>query len=334
METAAASVDFVVRVESLGERFGALRLCEAEALSAMRQSLERHGQLAAVVVFTSTGDQLEIIDGIKRLRAARALGWSELRAHTLAVDVVHAKVAIGALNDRHGLTELEEGWLVRSLYREDKLDQPTIGRLLGRHKSWVCRRLMLVESLDDAVQADVRLGLLAPRTAACLAQLPRDNQRAAASVVTRLGMTCHQTGVLVTEILGCANEAARARLLAERIKRPTPRATPRPAGRARTAAEWMMADIATLTRVAARLQTRLLGAPLGALGPRAAELAASALSTLMPVLTALGQTITTVTGKDHHVSVTHARRTLAPGRHSLPTGPHTPGDRPGVVDQP
>ena len=334
METAAAIGDGMVRVEILGERLGALRLCEAEALSAMRQSLEQHGQLAAVVVFTGAGDRLEIIDGFKRLRAARALGWGELRAHPLAVDAVQAKVAIGALHDRHGLTELEEGWLVRSLFREDKLDQPTIGRLFGRHKSWVCRRLMLAEALDDAVQADVRLGLLAPSAAACLAQLQRCNQRPAAEVVTRTGLTYRQTATLVTELLGCEDEAARARLMKELLERPAPRASPHPAGRARTPAEWMMGDIATLTRGAARLQARLLGQPLAALGPRAAEIATSALSMLAPVLAALGQTLTTVTGKDPHVSVDHARGALAPGRHALPAGPHAPGDRSGAVDQP
>jgi ParB-like chromosome segregation protein Spo0J len=137
----------MVRVDALGERLGSLRLCEAEALAAMRQSLTQHGQLQAAVVFTVEGG-LEIVDGFKRLRAARALGWSELCAHVLAVDLVGAKVAIDALHHHGGLTELEEGWLVRSLYRDDQLDQPSIGRLLGRHKSWVCRRLMLAEGLD------------------------------------------------------------------------------------------------------------------------------------------------------------------------------------------
>ncbi len=55
-----------------------------------------------------------------------------------------------------------------------------IAARLGRHKSWVCRRLMLVEALDPAVQADVRLGLLMPRAAPAVGQLPRGNQPAAA----------------------------------------------------------------------------------------------------------------------------------------------------------
>ncbi|MBK6519966.1 MAG: hypothetical protein IPG04_39000, partial [Polyangiaceae bacterium] len=46
---------------------------------------------------------------------------------------------------------------MRALYREHGLLQPAIAQRLGRHKSWVHRRLMLVEALDPAVQADVRL---------------------------------------------------------------------------------------------------------------------------------------------------------------------------------
>ena len=67
---------------------------------------------------------------------------------------------------------------MRSLYREDHLNQPTIARLLSRHKSWVWRRLMLVESLETCVQSDVRLGLIAPRAAVALSRLPRGNQQA------------------------------------------------------------------------------------------------------------------------------------------------------------
>jgi len=238
-----------LRVETLGERLGALRLCEPEAVARMRRSLERHGQLAAVTVFTAD-DGVEIIDGFKRLRAARALGWSALRAHALDVDVVGAKIAVAFLHERCGLTELEEAWLVRSLYRDDELSQAQIGVHLGRHKSWVSRRLLMAEGLDEAVQADVRLGLLAPRAAVELAQLPRGTQRPAAQLVTRTGLTVRQTAQLVGELLACDSDTARARLLCDRHEHPGPRAAPRPARRARTAAEWILADVATVRRAA------------------------------------------------------------------------------------
>lgn len=281
-----------IRVETLGESLGALRLCEPDALASMRRSLERDGQLSALAVFTSE-DRVETIDGFKRLRAARALGWSEVRAYALDVDVVGAKIAIAFLHAHSGLTELEQAWLVRSLYREDDLTQPEIGVRLGRHKSWVSRRLLMAEGLDDAVQADVRLGLLAASAAAHLAQLQRCNQRPTAQLVTRTGMTTRQTAQLVAELLAQDSDAARVRLIAHRLEHPGPRAAPRPARRARTDAEWILADVATVRRAAGRLEGRLLAQPLAVLGPRVAEIAAHALMDLLPVLGALAGTIST-----------------------------------------
>ena len=64
----------LVQIAPLGERLSALRLCDATALATVRRSLVQHGQLSALTLFTA-GDGLEIIDGFKRVRAARALGW-------------------------------------------------------------------------------------------------------------------------------------------------------------------------------------------------------------------------------------------------------------------
>jgi len=63
-----------------------------------------------------------------------------------------------------------------------------------------------VEALDPAVQADVRLGLLMPRAAVVLGQLPRGNQHAAAGVVIRHGLTVRQVELWVAELLACADE--------------------------------------------------------------------------------------------------------------------------------
>src|SRR5258705_12013854 len=182
----------LVPIVPLGERLSALRLCEATALGAVRCSLAQHGQLSALTLF-AVGDGLEIIDGFKRVRAARALGWSTLLARIDDVGSIDAKLRLRELHDRRGLTELEEGWLVRSLYREDGVAQPEIARRMGRHKSWVWRRLMLVESLDPDVQADVRLGLIAARSAGAVSRLPRGHQHARGAGRVRRGATVRQT---------------------------------------------------------------------------------------------------------------------------------------------
>lgn len=52
-------------------------------------------------------------------------------------DVAGAKVRLPLCNAASGLSDLEIAWVVRSLYREDKLDQPQVAQLLGHDKSWV-----------------------------------------------------------------------------------------------------------------------------------------------------------------------------------------------------
>jgi ParB/RepB/Spo0J family partition protein len=287
----------VVAVTSLGERLGALRLCDPGAVEQMRHSLSSHGQLTPLVVF-DVGAGLETIDGFKRVRAARTLGWKELRVVALDVDLVEAKLALGVLHERSGLTELEQAWVIRSLHREDRISQAEIARRMGRDKSWVCRRLLLVEALDPAVEAQVRLGLLAPRTAVALAALPRDNQPAASTVVIQRGLTLRQTEVFVAEILEHPNEATRAEWIARRLDRPELASARRRLPRPRSEAASMMADVATLLRVAARLEARLLGTPLGALGAPAAEVILDGLVALGPVLAALGRRLTAVTGEE------------------------------------
>lgn len=282
-------------VNELNETLSTLRLCEPKAVETMAVSLASHGQLSPLVVFDD-GHQVEVIDGFKRLRAARGLGWPTLDVRFCDVDLTEAKLQVAWLHTGRGLTELEEGWLVRSLYRDNKLSQPAIAERLGRHKSWVCRRLMLVEGLVDEVQASVRLGLLAPRSAVLLAALPRGNQPAAMSVVTHRGLTVRQTELLVAQIIALDDTGAQVALLEHwssgQLASPLP--GPRPTRAIRSEADWVAADLSTIHRVAARLDARLLATPLRAFGPAAAELLATHLESLLPVLTALHRTIATV----------------------------------------
>jgi ParB-like chromosome segregation protein Spo0J len=289
----------LVDIAALGERLSALRLCESAALQTMQRSLGEHGQLSAVVLFAQA-EQLEIIDGFKRVRAARALEWQTISAHVVAVGSVEAKLRLRELHDGSRFTELEEGWLVRSLYRDDGLSQPDIARLLGRDKSWVWRRLMLVEALDAGVQSDVRLGLIAPRAAMAVSRLPRGNQVAASAVVTRRGLTTRQTDLLVAEVLEVEDAAARGALLLRRLEGPAPTETPgpRPSRAARSEADWMSADILRVVDLAARLQARLLSSPLSVFTPAAAELLMDALARLSPVLRALDGVIARVTHRE------------------------------------
>ncbi len=287
--TAAPHAERPVALADLGERLAALRLTEACALAAMRASLQHHGQLSPVCAFEH-GGALEIFDGFKRLRAARVLGLGELRAVVVAVDIVEATVHMRERHVGRGLTALEEAWIVRALHRDHTLSQGAIAARLRCHKSWVCRRLTLVEALDTSVQADVRLGLLAPRAAVLVAALPRGNQTLAAGVVIRRGLTVRQTALLVRELL----DAAEPDILGAGLALGTRGAArlPRPGVRAACGVvETITLDVATIQRTAGRLESCLTTTPLAALAPGAADLVRQSLGELAGVLRALERTI-------------------------------------------
>ncbi len=65
-----------VPLERLDERFRRYRLVDAAAERAVRRSLERYGQLAPIVVWEQD-EGLVLIDGFKRLQAARTLKGME-----------------------------------------------------------------------------------------------------------------------------------------------------------------------------------------------------------------------------------------------------------------
>jgi ParB-like chromosome segregation protein Spo0J len=292
----------MVAPAALGEALRPLRLGGEEAVGRMAESLARYGQLTSLTAFASTPERLEIADGFKRVAAARRLEWPTLRVEVLDIDIVQAKVVLALLNQASALSELEEAWVVRSLHRDDHLSQPQIGRLLHRHKSWVCRRLALAEGLDETVEADVRLGLLAARAGYEVTRLPRGNQREVAEVVVQRGLTVAQTARLVSALLACADTTARQALLCEaREGAGTPPC--RPARRERSPAEQLVGDIGDITRLAARLQAQLLAAPLSVLGAPAAAHVGRALAALEPVLAALSRTLAEVQGGKHaHVA--------------------------------
>lgn len=289
----------LIATASLRETLSALRVLSDEAVRPMQQSLERHGQLSALATYRAEDNTLEVIDGFTRLRAARALGWPELRVRVLPVDVVGATAALATLNRGHALTELEEAWLCRALYREHKLTQPEIGRLLGHDKSWVCRRLTLAESLHEQVQADVRLGLVGARAAADLGRLSRDNQPMASAVAQRRGLTVAQTARMVQTVLALPDADARGRWLADALAERAPILRAAPAPRAKTEADLFLGDIESVTRIASRLQVRLRDKPLDAFEPAVTALLTEAMGASAPVLTHLSASIArALAGKD------------------------------------
>jgi ParB-like chromosome segregation protein Spo0J len=184
-------------IDSLGAHYRRYRLADPAAEEAMARSLRRYGQLAPVVVCLRAG-RPELLDGFKRWAAAPAVPLTTLSARVLTVDERTAKAAIFGLNSLSRTThELEEAWIVQALVREDGLSQVEVAELLGRHKSWVCRRLALLEKLAAEAKEDLRLGLVSVTLARQLTRLPAGNQTALLAAARRDVLTATEVRDLV-----------------------------------------------------------------------------------------------------------------------------------------
>jgi hypothetical protein len=80
--------------------------------------------------------------------------------------------------------------------------------LLGQHKSWVCRRLALLEKLSASVKEDLRLGLLGPALARQLTRLPAGNQEAVLALTRRQTLTAQEVGGVIELLQGASPEQA------------------------------------------------------------------------------------------------------------------------------
>ncbi len=198
-----------VALAELGERYRRYRLGDPPAEEAMAGSLRRWGQLAPVMACVRE-QRLEVLDGFKRLAAARQIGtWTRLSVRVLEVDEPTAKAAILGLNrEQRPVRELEEAWVVQGLVRDDGMTQIEAASLLGRHKSWVCRRLALLEKLSVAVKEDLRLGLVGPSLARELTRLPTGNQEALLALVRREALTAQEVNGVIDLLQGASQEQA------------------------------------------------------------------------------------------------------------------------------
>ena len=199
-------------IESLKENYSKYRLINVKAENALQESMRKYGQLSPVVISeTEKKSEYEIIDGFKRLRAARNLGYEELKTVLIEVGQNAIKVAIIQLNwIEKSVDDFEEALILHSLFHEDGLTQVEISKLFNRHKSWVSRRISLVEQLSNEVQDQIKLGLITITAGRILTKLPRGNQESALATIQKYGLSSRETEKLVTQLLSRPKHEHRA----------------------------------------------------------------------------------------------------------------------------
>lgn len=176
-----------LEINQLDLRYGHTRIRKPEALLPLMRSLEKWGQLRPVSVVRTDPASHVLVDGYLRVEAMRRCGKDTVLAEVWVCGEMEALVAVLIREQERRWEALEEASLIRELHNRHELSQESIARLLGKDKSWVCRRLSLLSALPDEVLEAVRSGDLSPWAASrILAPLARANPEHAKALTRTL----------------------------------------------------------------------------------------------------------------------------------------------------
>lgn len=187
-----------LELQQLELRYEALRKRAPVAERQLLGSLAELGQQLPIVV-VSEAQRFVVIDGYKRVRALKRLARDTVRATGWQMPEVEALLLERRLRCARE-DAFDQAWLLAELRARFGLSLEELARHFERNKSWVSRRLALVQILPATIQESVRSGTLAAHAAMkYLVPLARANATAAtqlAAAITPLKPTSREVGAL------------------------------------------------------------------------------------------------------------------------------------------
>ena len=183
-----------------------IRIMNMSRILQVEKSMRVHGQLQPVVARVHEGG-FQLIDGFKRYYAAEDLLMETLQCRLLEIDLSQAKVLLLSYNRPHQSMEaLEEAMVLQDLQTTHSLDQRSLAELTGYSRSWVSRRLSLIDKMDKEVSSEIMMGVLTSSHARALIKLPRGNQGEVARAIANFRLTSRQSDALAEAFLKAKDE--------------------------------------------------------------------------------------------------------------------------------
>lgn len=206
-----------LNLESLDLKYERLSVLRPAAERRLLASLSEAGQQSPlIVVAASEAGRYVVVDGHKRVRALKKLKADVAKAAVWELSEGDALAAAYQMWASGRRDAFEEGWLVAALHRCFGWSLGEVARRLVRSKSWVSKRLALVEELPEWMSEEVSSGRLGAHGAAnYLVPLTRVNAEDGRRLVERirgLGLTSRQLGEIYVGYRG-SNAPARRKIV-------------------------------------------------------------------------------------------------------------------------
>jgi len=141
-------------------RYAHIRVKHEAQVRRLADSISRHGQLEAMLAVSSQDDRLILVDGYQRHAALKYLGQDA--GLVTVVNEPESQILCQLLIHRgeRQWEAIEEAGLIQELHRRFSYSLSEIGRRIGRDKSYVQRRMDLLESLPEEILSQVIAGVI------------------------------------------------------------------------------------------------------------------------------------------------------------------------------
>lgn len=152
------------------------RIQKESVLNELRNSIEQYGLLMPVQVVPDTKGGFVLIDGYLRVAAVKKCGWDTVDACICEIDEKNALISVLRRGSERRQQAIEQASIIRELIDRFDMSMSQVARKMARDKSWVKRRLDIVDHLPEESLNAVRTGHVSPWAASrVLAPLARAN---------------------------------------------------------------------------------------------------------------------------------------------------------------
>jgi ParB/RepB/Spo0J family partition protein len=148
-----------LNLEALEFHYEKLRVRRPDQEKRLLASLGEGAQQNPIIVIRACqAGRYTVIDGHKRVRVLKKIKADTVKSVIWETLPPEALVASYRMKAGSGYNALEESWLIEELHRRLGWNLSDAAGAMGKSKSWISRRLGLVEGLPEAVLSGVQQG--------------------------------------------------------------------------------------------------------------------------------------------------------------------------------
>jgi ParB-like chromosome segregation protein Spo0J len=155
-----------IEIAHIDLRYAHTRLQSPEMVSSLAASIESSSPITPVITVKEGDFSFVLIDGYLRVRALNRCGKDTVLTEIWPCKEWEAILRVLIRTQERKWQALEQALMLRELRERHHLTQAEIAHLMGRHQSWVSRRLSLLELLSEDMVQLVQKGCISSWAAA------------------------------------------------------------------------------------------------------------------------------------------------------------------------